>query len=133
MFDSIIKVENVKIEDVVGGGIAAVIIIVFMSLLSIIKSPQSNIIGVWERNDTKLLYEFTKDGHIYLNGSNYGTITFNEANDKIEIDIDILWSHTRLFADVNYYGDTITLSNFTDSDNIFGVGSDDTWVFTKVY
>lgn len=124
---------KLNIEDKAGGVIAIVIMLAVMSLFKCFGSTRNNIIGIWKRTDTEMVYEFTKDGHIYLNGNNYGSITFTNNEKRIKIDIDMFWSHTRLFADVDYYENTIKLSNFTDQDDLFGVEDNDTWVFEKIY
>ena len=59
---------NININDKVVGGIVISIILAVMFFLVGLSSTKNNIVGIWERTDTKMLYEFTKDGHIYLNG-----------------------------------------------------------------
>jgi len=112
-------------------GLVAIVIVAFI-FISSSNSMEKKIIGTWKLGNS--MYEFTDDGQLlYLSGSNDGmTITYTLNNDKIKLNINILWGNATVIADVDISDNTLTLSNFIDPDDIFGVDGDDTWVFTKV-
>lgn len=110
------------------------IVIIAIIFFSTSNSLEKKIVGTWQLAGTENLFEFTKDGDfIYLTEGNGGaTITYNINNEKIYINISILWGSGSVIADVDISGNTMTLSNFVDPDYIFEVDSDDVWVLKKV-
>lgn len=123
--------NKTKITISIGTVLIVIIAIIFFSTSN---SLEKKIVGTWQLEGTENLFEFTKDGDfIYLTEGNGGaTITYNINNEKIYINISILWGSGSVIADVDISGNTMTLSNFIDPDYIFEVDSDDVWVLKKV-
>lgn len=96
-------------------------------------SIEKKIVGTWKLEGTKNLYEFTKDGRfVYLSGSNDGmTISYTIDDEQIQFDISILWGRATVFADVSISGDSMTLSNFVDPEDIFGADEGEVRTFLR--
>lgn len=126
--------DRINKKTVISIGSIFIIAIIVVVIFSSTNSLEKKIVGTWQLEGTESLFEFTKDGDfIYLTEGNGGaTITYNISNEKIYINISILWGSGSVIADIDISGNTMTLSNFVDPDYIFEVDSDDVWVLKKV-
>ncbi|GEM_PF-6329282 len=124
------KSTNIKISIGAIVIIAVVIVVIFASNAG---GMGKKIVGNWQMEGNGETYEFTSDGQMLrLTGSNDVSITYNIDGKRLYLKVNVLWATATVSADLSINGNTMTWTNFSDPDDIFGAGEGDTWTFTKV-
>lgn len=111
-----------------------ILMIVGLIAYSFIQGTNNSIVGTWKMDDTGDIYQFTEDGQfLYLSGRSGGVnIVYTVEDNKVILNISILWGRGTVTADFKVTGNTLTMSNFIDPDNIFELEAGETWSFTKI-
>ena len=104
--------------------IVLVAIIVLCYLVSIfINTPEKKIIGTWQINEEpQILVTFRKDGAFSMSGDgDYldGNYTFLN-NNTVQVHMNYMWADFIISGDISIKGKTMTVSNMSDPDDIFG-------------
>lgn len=118
------KEKGSETKIVIKISIVFVAIIVLCYLVSIfINTPEKKIIGTWQINEEpQILVTFGKDGAFSMSGDgDYldGNYTFLN-NNTVQVHMNYMWADFIISGDISIKGKTMTVSNMSDPDDIFG-------------
>ena len=116
-----IKGDTIKIK--ISIGIVLIIAVVIFAFSFSGSSVEKKIVGNWRMEDSEDIWSFTKNGQfINLSESNEGrTIMYSIDGDKLQLDIQYLWSNYTVIADIEISKNVLTMSNIIDPGDTMGV------------
>lgn len=125
--------KNTKITISIGSVI--IIAIIFFIIFSNSNSIEKKIIGTWQINEEPQIFvTFGNGGAFSMSGDgDYldGNYTFLSDN-TVQAHMNYMWADFTISGDISISGSTMTISNMSDPDDIFGAdGATITLIKTK--
>ena len=123
-----IKIKGDRTKITVSIGIAVILFVAIIAFGAFGSSVEKKIVGNWKFEDTGEVWSFTRSGQfINLTESNEGmTISYSIDGNKLQLDIQYLWEHYTVIADIEIANDVLTLSNIIDPGNTMGADEGET-------